>query len=221
MQQPLPPILGIAQLLARRHHTGAIGRNRSEAHPYARTTNPRMGFVDEEDALRTAQLLGDLLRRGTDLGPLHGIPIGVKDIVDVAGWPTLAGSKTRTGNVADENADVVTRLRRAGAVMLGKTVTTEFACFDPPPTRNPWNRQHTPGGSSSGSAAAVALEMCLLAVGSQTGGSIVRPVSYCGVAGLKPSQGQVSAKGVIPISWHLDHVGPIAETSRIWQLGFL
>jgi Asp-tRNA(Asn)/Glu-tRNA(Gln) amidotransferase A subunit family amidase len=106
----------------------------------------------------------------------------------------------------------VTRLREDGAIVLGKTVTTEFASFDPPPTRNPWNLERTPGGSSSGSAAAVATGMCFAAVGSQTGGSIIRPASYCGVAGLKPTWGRVSLAGIVPLAYHLDHPGPIART---------
>ena len=148
--------------------------------------------------------------RGEFRGPLHGIPIGIKDIVDVAGWPTEAGSPLRRGQIAQRDATLVAKLREAGAILLGKTVTTEFACFDPPPTRNPWNLQRTPGGSSSGSAAAVALGMCLGAVASQTGGSIIRPASYCGVAGYKPRFGHVSTDGVVGVSFHLDHPGPIA-----------
>ena len=105
------------------------------------------------------------------------------------------------------------RLREAGAIILGKTVTTEFACFDPSPTRNPWNLEHTPGGSSSGSAAAVATGMCFAAIASQTGGSITRPASYCGVAGCKPTFGRVSRRGVVPVSFHLDHVGAMARTA--------
>jgi aspartyl-tRNA(Asn)/glutamyl-tRNA(Gln) amidotransferase subunit A len=116
------------------------------------------------------------------------------------------------GNIAKADAPVVAQLRRAGAILLGKTVTTEFACFDPPPTRNPWNLAHTPGGSSSGSAAAVAAGMCLAALGSQTGGSITRPASFCGVCGLKPTFGRLSVDGVYPIAFHLDHPGPLAPT---------
>lgn len=177
-------------------------------------------FVAADAARRSAEALERLLQTGTDLGPLHGIPIGIKDIIDVRGWPTLAGSRLRAGHVAREDAPVVERLRRAGAVILGKTVTTEFACFDPPPTSNPHNPAHTPGGSSSGSAAATALEMCLLAVGSQTGGSITRPASYCGVAGLKPTHGQIDLSGVVPISPRLDHVGPLARSAADLAVGY-
>ncbi|MCL4207792.1 MAG: amidase [Pirellulaceae bacterium] len=167
--------------------------------------------IDAAGARREARRQHDLLRSGTDLGPLQGIPLGVKDIIDVAGWPTEAGSPLLAGRVAAEDAAVVGRLRNGGAVLLGKTVTTEFAFLDPASTRNPWNPEHTPGGSSSGSAAAVAAGMCLGALGSQTGGSIIRPASYCGVAGLKATRGRIEMRGVVPVSRSLDHVGPIAR----------
>ena len=178
-------------------------------------------LVDADGARREARRLGELGERGEWLGPLHGIPIGIKDIIDVAGWPTRCGSPLRTGHVAADDALVVARLRKAGAIILGKTVTTEWAGFDPPITVNPWNARHTPGGSSSGSAAAVALEMCHAALGTQTGGSIIRPAAYCGVAGLKPGHGDISLDGIVPLTLHLDHVGPIARTVAdlyaIWQ----
>jgi aspartyl-tRNA(Asn)/glutamyl-tRNA(Gln) amidotransferase subunit A len=169
--------------------------------------------VDAEGAIRAAErLTRERATRNAD-DPLYGIPIGIKDIVDVAGWPTRAGSRLTSETPAGEDATVVARLRAAGAIILGKTVTTEFACFDPPPTKNPWNSACTPGGSSSGSAAAVALGMCPGAIASQTGGSITRPASYCGVAGIKPTFGRVSRAGVIPVSYHLDHVGTIGRTA--------
>jgi Asp-tRNA(Asn)/Glu-tRNA(Gln) amidotransferase A subunit family amidase len=178
-------------------------------------------LVDADGARREALRLGDMACRGEFLGPLHGIPMGIKDIIDVAGMPTKAGSPLRENHRAEHDAPVVAALRQAGAIILGKTVTTEFACFDPPPTRNPWNLSHTPGGSSSGSAAGVAMQMCMATLGSQTGGSITRPASYCGVAGLKPTRGAVSTDGVVPISFHLDHVGPIARSAAdlrcVWQ----
>jgi len=170
-------------------------------------------LVDEEGARKEAKRLTDMLARGEDRGPLHGIPIGIKDIIDVAGWQTKCGSKLRE-NVApaEKDATVVANLRKAGAIILGKTVTTEFACFDPPPTRNPWNLNHTPGGSSSGSAAAVAMEMCMAALGTQTGGSIIRPAAYCGACGFKPEfDGDIMA-GVFPFTKRLDHVGPLARS---------
>jgi aspartyl-tRNA(Asn)/glutamyl-tRNA(Gln) amidotransferase subunit A len=150
---------------------------------------------------------------------LHGIPLGVKDIFDVYDWPTAAGSKRLAGACARRDATVVERLRQAGAVFLGKTVTTQFASFDPPVTRNPWRHDCTPGGSSSGSAAGMACGMFLGALGSQTGGSITRPASYCGVCGLKPTYGRVSTDGVVELAASLDHVGPIAGCVR--DLGIL
>jgi Asp-tRNA(Asn)/Glu-tRNA(Gln) amidotransferase A subunit family amidase len=159
-----------------------------------------------------AELAGRRSEGSVDrLSPLFGIPIGIKDIIDIAGQPTGAGSQLRsTGPPAERDATVVRKLREAGAIILGKTVTTQFACFDPPPTRNPWNLDHTPGGSSSGSAAAVAAGMCLGAIGSQTGGSIIRPASFCGVAGCKPTFGRVSCVGFVPVAPSLDTAGPIA-----------
>ena len=123
---------------------------------------------------------------------------------------TRAGSEAYEPRVADFDAPVVSRLRAAGAIILGKTVTTAFANSDPAVTRNPWNGNHTPGGSSSGSAAAVAAGMCLAAIGTQTGGSILRPAAYNGLVGCKPTYAAISLEGVIPVSWTLDHVGPIA-----------
>ncbi len=143
---------------------------------------------------------------------LHGVPVGIKDIFDVAGLPTAAGSPLGADRVAETDAAIVARLRKAGAVIVGKTVTTPYAWIDPPPTRNPWNLEHTPGGSSSGSAAALACGMVLAALGSQTGGSITRPASYCGVAGLKPTYGRLPLEGVFPLAPSLDHAGPLART---------
>jgi aspartyl-tRNA(Asn)/glutamyl-tRNA(Gln) amidotransferase subunit A len=171
-------------------------------------------FIDREYARAQAEVAEAELHEKRRRGPLHGIPIGIKDIFDVFDWPTAAGSKLWAQSVARHDATVVQRLRQAGAVLLGKTVTTQYASFDPPPTRNPWNRQRTPGGSSSGSAAAVACGMCLGALGSQTGGSITRPASYCGVAGCKPTFRRVSTAGVVPLAPSMDHVGPIASCVR-------
>src|SRR5207245_1352819 len=138
---------------------------------------------------------------------LHGIPVAVKDIFDVAGLPTTAGAPPFAHRRPDEDAASVALLRAAGAIVLGKTHTTQFAYRDPAPTRNPWNLAHTPGGSSSGSAAAVAARMVPLALGSQTVGSVLRPAAYCGVVGFKPTHGLVPTAGVIPLAWSLDHVG--------------
>lgn len=175
--------------------------------------------IDASRAYREAERLGKMLDEGESLGPLHGIPVGIKDLIDVAGWPTKCGSVLREGHIATRDAAVITSLRKAGAIILGKTVTTEWASFDPAPTRNPWNLDRTPGGSSSGSAAAVAAEMCLAALGTQTGGSIVRPAAFCGVAGLKPGFGEVAMDGIAPFTLHLDHVGPIAR--RVSDLYFV
>jgi aspartyl-tRNA(Asn)/glutamyl-tRNA(Gln) amidotransferase subunit A len=171
-------------------------------------------FVDREGARADADRLTSEQRRGYLRGPLHGIPIGIKDIFDVANWPTAAGSRLWKDSIAHQDATVVQRLREAGAIFVGKTVTTQYASFDPPPTRNPWDVSRTPGGSSSGSAAALACGMCLGALGSQTGGSITRPASYCGVAGLKPTFGRVSTQGVLPLAASMDHVGAMARCVR-------
>ncbi len=169
-------------------------------------------LVDREDALAAARRCEAALRQGTRPGPLFGVPIGVKDIFFTAGQLTQAGSKAMAGHIPSYDATAVARLREAGAIVLGKTHTTEFALFDPAPTRNPWNLECTPGGSSSGSGAAVAAGMCPAALGSQTAGSVLRPAAFCGVVGLKPRHGRVSCHGVIPLAWTLDHVGVLART---------
>ncbi len=168
--------------------------------------------IDRAGALATARQLEEEVQRGSTRGPLHGVPIGVKDIYYTAGLKTTGGSRIYTDFVPSYDATAVARLKQAGAIILGKTVTTEFATADPGPTRNPWNLAHTPGGSSSGSAAGVAARMIPAALGSQTGGSIQRPAAYCGVFGLKPTHGRVSAYGVFPVSWCLDHIGPLARS---------
>jgi len=163
--------------------------------------------IDREKIFAEARRQQDEIARGKALGPLPGIPIGVKDIYYTCGMKTTAGSKIFANFIPKHDATAVTRLKKAGAIILGKTATTEFAFADPAPTRNPWNLEHTPGGSSSGSAAAVAARMCPAALGSQTGGSILRPAAYCGVVGFKPTYGRISRHGVFPLSWTLDHVG--------------
>lgn len=167
--------------------------------------------VDEAGARQTATERTREAAQGQWRGPLHGIPVGIKDIIDVQGFATRAGSPLYPAQAAAADAPLVAALRRAGAVILGKTVTVEFACFDPSPTRNPWNLAHTPGGSSSGSAAALAMGMCLGALGTQTGGSLVRPSTYCGVATCKPTFGKLSTEGIVPVSTSLDHAGPMAR----------
>jgi len=146
-------------------------------------------------------------------GPLHGVPIGVKDIFDVAGMSTRANSRLLAeAPPASADADCVARLRAAGALLVGKTATTEFAYADAAQTLNPWNPGHTPGGSSSGSAAAVAAGMVPAALGTQTAGSVLRPAAFCGIVGFKPSRGTVSRRGVYPLAWSLDTVGTLTRS---------
>jgi Asp-tRNA(Asn)/Glu-tRNA(Gln) amidotransferase A subunit family amidase len=164
-------------------------------------------IVDRERALAAARNLDEELQEGKSRGLLHGIPVGIKDIFYTEGLRTEAGSKMCSGFVPSFDAASVKRLKDAGAIILGKTHTTEFALFDPAPTRNPWNTSHTPGGSSSGSGAAVAAGMCLASLGSQTLGSVLRPASYNGIVGFKPHYGRISTHGVVPLSWTFDHVG--------------
>ena len=168
--------------------------------------------VDRETVLADAKRRQEELDSGAELGPLHGVPVGIKDIYNIAGVPTTAGSKVYANYVPNDTAVTIGLLQDAGAIMLGKTVTTEFACLDPSHTKNPWNPAHTPGGSSSGSAVAVAARMCPVAMGSQTVGSVLRPSSYNGIVGLKPTYGRVSRRGVVPVSWSLDTVGWMGRT---------
>jgi len=169
-------------------------------------------FLDEEHALAQARAADELRRSGQAVGPLCGVPVGVKDIIDTADMPTENGTVLHAGRTPRNDAAVVARLRAAGAVILGKTVTTECAYFHPGKTRNPHNPEHTPGGSSSGSAAAVAAGMVPLALGSQTNGSVIRPAGFCGVYGFKPTHGLVPRTGILKLSRTLDHVGVFART---------
>jgi Asp-tRNA(Asn)/Glu-tRNA(Gln) amidotransferase A subunit family amidase len=169
-------------------------------------------FLDPEHALDQARAADRALAEGKPLGALHGVPVGVKDIFDTADMPTENGTALHVGRRPAEDAMVISLLRGAGAVLLGKTVTTELAVYSPGKTTNPHDPRHTPGGSSSGSAAAVAAGMVPLAVGSQTNGSVIRPAAYCGVYGYKPTHGLISRHGVLAQSWHLDHVGVFART---------
>ena len=168
--------------------------------------------IDREDVLETARRRETEVDRGDPLGPLHGVPVALKDIFYTAGMLTAAGSKVYSEFVPRFDGTSVARIRRAGGIILGKAVTTEFATSDPSPTRNPWNREHTPGGSSSGSSAAVAARMVPAATGSQTGGSTCRPAGYNGIVGLKPTYGRISRYGVVPVSWSLDHVGILVRS---------
>jgi Asp-tRNA(Asn)/Glu-tRNA(Gln) amidotransferase A subunit family amidase len=168
--------------------------------------------VDTEGALKSAKTLTREAAARNLRGPLHGIPVGIKDIFNTKGLRTTMGSPLFSNYVPESDARIVERLREAGAIILGKTETTEFAYLDPAPTKNPWNIEYTPGGSSSGSAAAVASRMCPLAFGTQTGGSITRPASFCGVPAIKPTHGLLSNEGVYPQSWTLDHIGFMARS---------
>ncbi|TMF01311.1 MAG: Asp-tRNA(Asn)/Glu-tRNA(Gln) amidotransferase GatCAB subunit A [Chloroflexi bacterium] len=167
----------------------------------------------DERALDSARNAEAAIGRGENAGPLHGIPIALKDLYYTAGIPTGAGSDVLSGFVPSHDATVTQLLRQAGAILVGKTVTHEFAYGqNVPPTRNPWDLERTPGGSSAGSGAAVAAHSCLAAMGTDTGGSIRMPASVDGVVGLKPTYGRVSRFGVVPLSWSLDHCGPITKT---------
>ena len=168
--------------------------------------------LDPQDALRQARARDEQRQSGKPLGPLHGVPVAIKDIFDTANYPTECGSALFKGRQPTRDCTAVARLREAGAVIIGKTVTTECAYFHPGPTRNPHDLERTPGGSSSGSAAAVAAGMVPLAVGSQTNGSVIRPASFCGVYGIKPTHGTISRHGALILSKALDHVGVFART---------
>ena len=168
--------------------------------------------LERDKFLEAAGQSDRVLREDGPLGPLHGVPVGIKDIYYTAGQETTACSPIYAGFVPEYDATSVAMLRRAGAIVMGKTVTTQFACGDPPPTRNPWNAAHTPGGSSSGSAVGAAACVFPASLGSQTAGSVLRPASYNGVVGLKPTFGRISRYGVIPVSWSLDTMGTFTRT---------
>jgi aspartyl-tRNA(Asn)/glutamyl-tRNA(Gln) amidotransferase subunit A len=175
--------------------------------------------VTAEPALDQARALDAELRPGHPRGPLHGVPVALKDLIDTAGVRTTAASALLAGRVPDEDAEVVRRLKAAGAVLLGKLNMDEFAYnftsetshFGP--VKNPWKLERMPGGSSGGSAAAVAARLCFAAIGSDTGGSIRLPAALCGIVGLKPTYGLVSTRGVLPLAWSMDHVGPMCRTA--------
>jgi aspartyl-tRNA(Asn)/glutamyl-tRNA(Gln) amidotransferase subunit A len=174
--------------------------------------------LEADAAMQAAREAEAEIGRGEIRGPLHGVPVGVKDIIDVAGLPTTCHSKILLDNIAAADAVCVAKLREAGAVVMGKLSTHEFAIGGPsfdlpfPPARNPWNREHHPGGSSSGSGAGLAAGLFPMALGTDTGGSVRNPASACGIVGLKPSYGLVSRRGVFPLSFTLDHVGPMTRT---------
>lgn len=168
-------------------------------------------YLDRGQALAAATQADARLRAGRALGPLHGLPVAVKDIIDTADMPTEYGARLYAGRRPGRDATIVARLRAAGAIILGKTVTSELALFAPGPTRNPHDLERTPGGSSSGSAAAVAALMAPVALATQTNGSIVRPASFCGVVGYKPSRGALPRGGILRHSAFLDQPGVIAR----------
>jgi aspartyl-tRNA(Asn)/glutamyl-tRNA(Gln) amidotransferase subunit A len=180
--------------------------DRLEADIHAWTT------IDREAVLSEAGRLEAEAHAGRFRGPLHGVAVGIKDIFYTKGLRTTMGSELFKDYIPSHDARAVARLKQAGAIVLGKTVTTLFANLDPGPTRNPWNPAHTPGGSSSGSAAAVAARMCPAAIGSQTVGSVGRPAAFCGIASLVPPQRRISLKNVFPLAWSLDHAGIFARS---------
>ena len=169
-------------------------------------------FLDREHAMMQAQAADEHRRHGRALGPLHGVPIGIKDIFDTSDMPTEFGSPLWVGRTPRQDATAVARLRSAGAVIMGKTVTTEYAYFHPGKTMNPHDRARTPGGSSSGSAAAVAAYMVPGAIGTQTNGSVIRPAAFCGVVGFKPTHGLIPRSGALQLSRTLDQVGVFARS---------
>src|SRR5919108_5021928 len=183
------------------------GETEGRIHAFAR--------FDAEPAL----LLEAALGASGAAGPRRGVPIGVKDIFDTAGAPTERGSALYAGRIAERDADVVRNLRAAGALIIGKTITAELAFYHPGPTRNPWDLSRTPGGSSMGSAAAVAAGVVPMAVGSQTNGSVIRPAAFCGVVGFKPTAGRLARGGMLEFSRTLDHPGgfgrSVADVARL------
>ena len=169
-------------------------------------------YFDKKVLLEKASEADDHRKSGKPLGPLHGIPVAVKDIIGTVDMPTECGTVIRKGKSYSQNAEIVDLLLNAGAIVMGKTATSELAYLGPPKTTNPHDYSRTPGGSSSGSAASVASFMAPLSIGSQTGGSIIRPASYCGVVGYKPSYGLISRNGVLKTSNTLDHIGVFGRT---------
>jgi len=168
-------------------------------------------WLDPDFFIAQARECDERKKRGEPIGPLHGLPVGVKDIVDTAGIPTENGTVIDAGRVPDKDAAIVEKLKAAGAIIMGKTVTTELALLNPSITRNPVNTSHTPGGSSSGSAAAVKANMVPLAIGTQTAGSVIRPAAFCGVTGYKPTFGAISRRGVLAQAQSLDTIGVFAN----------
>ena len=208
--------------LSAREAAAEMARGAMTAEDYARACLDRVAEVepeihafahlDRDHVLAQARALDQHRQHGRPLGPLHGVPVGIKDIIDTADYPTENGSPFFAGRRPQRDATVVAKLRAAGAIIFGKTVTTEVAYRHPGATRNPHDPERTPGGSSSGSAAAVASGMLPLALGTQTAGSVIRPAAFCGVVGVKPSHGLVSRTGVLLHSHKLDHIGIFARS---------
>jgi len=167
---------------------------------------------DKKLLLERAEEADNYRKSGKPTGPLHGIPVALKDIIGTYDMPTECGTVLRKGKTQSQNAEIVDLLKSAGAIIMGKTATSELAYLGPPKTRNPHDYNRTPGGSSSGSAAVIAAHMAPLSIGSQTGGSVIRPASYCGVVGYKPSYGLISRNGVLRTSYALDHIGVFGKT---------
>ena len=167
---------------------------------------------DKKLLLEKAEEADNHRRAGKVVGPLHGIPVALKDIIGTYEMPTECGTVLRKGKTESQNAEIVDLLKSAGAIIMGKTNTSELAYLAPPKTKNPHDYSRTPGGSSSGSAAVIASHMAPLSIGSQTGGSVIRPASYCGVVGYKPSYGLISRNGVLKTSYNLDHIGVFGRT---------
>ena len=190
-----------------RQYLEALFERHDQAEPVVRA----FAWLDRSFAREQADAADRRRAGGEAIGPLHGLPVGIKDVFDTAGIPTECGSPAFAGNVPTEDAAAVTSLRNAGAWVLGKTVTAELAYFFPGPTTNPWDISRTPGGSSMGSAAAVAAGLVPLAIGTQTNGSVIRPAAFCGVVGFKPTLGRLSMDGCLPFSPSNDQGGLFAR----------
>ncbi|MDR7419242.1 MAG: amidase, partial [Armatimonadota bacterium] len=220
MSAPEPLFLGVRELGRRYRQTSlspveVVQEALTRIERYDRRLNAWITVMREEALSQAAQAERDL-RTDRDLGPMHGVPVALKDNIDTEGVRTTCGARIYRERVPDRDATVAARLRLAGAIILGKTNLLEFAYGVVHPDfgqcNNPWDPQRTSGGSSSGSASAVAAGMAFAALGTDTGGSIRIPAAYCGIVGFKPTYGAVSRKGVFPLSWTLDHVGPLART---------
>ncbi len=209
--------VNIVELLRNlREHDEALQNEITRVLQRMREAEPTLkAFIDEPEReqrlMKQAAALESEYADRAKRPPLYGLLIGGKDLFRVDGFETRAGSRLSAELFAGQQASSVTRLVEAGALVAGKTVTTEFAYFSPGPTRNPWNLEHTPGGSSSGSSAAVAAGMCHAALGTQTIGSVIRPAAFCGIVGYKPSFGRITTDGVFPFSVSADHVGIFAS----------